>query len=117
MSKVALKTELRKTQKGVCALSLDKLSVETYLFDTDRIEPKAMGGIYTDENTRAVMPIEHFKRHLIYRERTPELTKLKILVDGREQLRKLMNSANNRLLAAKRSTDQMDPITKEWLEN
>ena len=56
------------------------------------------------------------KRHFIYKERTPELTQLKILIDGREQIRKLNNSLNNRILAAKRQTDQMDEITATWIK-
>jgi hypothetical protein len=115
MSKEALKTKLRKEQNGLCSISAKKLAKETKLFDTDRLYPKAKGGIYTDENTRALDAVEHMKRHFIYRERTPELTQLKVLIDGREQIRTLMNSLNNRLLAAKRQTDQMDQITEKWI--
>jgi transposase len=116
MSKTLLKTKLRKQQNGLCSVSAAKLAKETRLFDTDRIEPKVNGGIYTDENTRVLDPVAHMKRHFIYRERTLELTQLKVLIDGREQIIKLMNSLNNRLLAAKRRTDEMDAITKEWIE-
>jgi hypothetical protein len=116
MSKVALKTKLRKEQNGMCSISAKQLAKETSLFDTDRLEPKAKGGIYTDENTRVLEPITHMKRHFIYRERTPELTQLKVLIDGREQIRKFVNSLNNRLLAAKRQTDQMDSITEAWIK-
>jgi hypothetical protein len=116
MSKVALKTKLRREQNGICSISASELAKETKLFDTDRIEPKAKGGIYTDENTRALDPVTHMKRHFIYRERTPELTQLKVLIDGREQIRKLMNSLNNRLLAAKRRTDEMDSVTEKWIK-
>lgn len=117
MTKTALKTKLRKEQNGMCSVSAKHLAEETKLFDTDRIEPKAKGGTYTDENTRVLEPVAHMKRHFIYRERTPELTQLKVLIDGREQIRKLMNSLNNRLLAAKRETDQMDSITETWIRN
>jgi hypothetical protein len=117
MTKTALKTRLRKEQNGLCSVSARHLAEETRLFDTDRIEPKAKGGIYTDENTRVLDPVMHMKRHSVYRERTPELTELKVLIDGREQIRKLMNSVNNRLLAAKRGTDQMDSITEIWLKS
>jgi hypothetical protein len=115
MSKVALKTKIRTKQNGKCAISAASLAKETFLFDTDRIDPKANGGTYTDENTRGLNPVEHMKRHFIYRERTPELTELKILIDGREHIRKFMNSLNNRLLAAKRQTDEMDKITEKWI--
>jgi hypothetical protein len=116
MSKIILKKKIRTNQNGVCAISGVKLEEETILFDTDRIEPKAKGGTYTNENTRVLEPIAHMKRHFIYRERTPELTQLKILIDGREQIRKLMNSLNNRLLAAKRHIDQMDEFTENWIK-
>ena len=116
MTKVALKTRLRKEQNGICIVSAKTLAKETMLYDTDRIEPKAKGGTYTDENTRALDPVAHMKRHFIYRERTPGLTQLKVLIDGREQIRKLMNSLNNRLLAAKRGTDEMDSVTQAWIK-
>lgn len=115
MSKVALKSKLRKNQNGICSMSAKHLAEETRLFDTDRLMPKAKGGIYTDENSRALDPIEHMKRHFIYKERNVELTQLKILIDGREQIRKLSNSLGNRLLAAKRQTDQMDSETEKWI--
>lgn len=116
MAKEVLKTRIKKRQNGKCAITSKELAKETRLYDTDRLEPKAKGGIYMDKNTRVVEPIAHMKRHFIYRERTPELTQLKILIDGREQVRKLMNSLNNRLLAAKRRTDDMDSITEKWIK-
>jgi hypothetical protein len=116
MSKTALKEKIRTKQNGKCILSTEVLGKETELFDTDRINPKAKGGTYTDENTRGLTPVEHMKRHFIYRERTPELTELKVLIDGREQIRKFMNSLNNRLLAAKRQTDEMDSVTETWIK-
>ena len=116
MSKVLLKTKLRVNQNSRCKISKKELDIETKLFDTDRIVPKAKGGIYTTENTRALDPITHMERHFTYRERTPELTELKVLIDGREQIRKLMNSLNNRILAAKRNTDQMDAETESWIK-
>jgi hypothetical protein len=116
MSKIALKEKIRTKQNGHDVLTAEELGVETSLMDTDRINPKANGGTYTDENTRVLNPVSHMKRHFIYKERTPELTELKILIDGREQIRKLVNSLNNRILAAKRRTDQMDPTTQVWIE-
>jgi hypothetical protein len=116
MSKVALKTKLHKQQDGFCAISAKQLAKETKLFDTDRIEPKAKGGTYTDGNSRALTPLAHMERHNILKLRTPELTELKVLIDGREQIRKFMNSLNNRLLAVKRQTDQMDQMTEIWIK-
>lgn len=111
-----LKNRIKASQNGKSAMSDTALAEMPRMYDTDRINPKANGGIYTDENTRVLTPVEHMKRHFIYRERTPELTELKVLIDGREQIRKLMNSLNNRMLAAKRGTDQMDAITEAWIK-
>ena len=66
--KEVLKQRIRTKQNGVCSISANTLAKETRLFDTDRIIPKAKGGIYTDENTRVLEPVEHMKRHFIYRE-------------------------------------------------
>jgi hypothetical protein len=98
-------------------LSAEKLGVDTKLFDTDRINPKAQGGIYTEDNTRVLTPRSHMERHGNLRVLTPEIEQLKILIDDREQIKKLLYSLTNRLLAAKRMTDHMDPITKEWIDN
>jgi len=114
--KEALKEKIRNKQNGKCLVTSKDLAKETRLFDTDRIDPKANGGTYTDENTRALDPIGHMKWHNIYRERSPEMAELKTLIDGREQIRKLLNSLNNRLLADKRNTDHIDLKTKQWIE-
>lgn len=116
MTKVALKKRIRTKQNGECLITATKLAEETRLFDIDRILPKAKGGTYTDENARVLDPVAHMKRHFIFRERTPELTELKVLIDGREQIRKLLNSLNNRILAVKRRTDEMDSITEKWIK-
>lgn len=114
--KEALKTKIRNKQSQKCALTGKKLPEETKLIDTDRIDPKANGGIYTNKNTRIVDPIAHMIRHGNYREREEQLNELKILIDGREQLRKSFNSDNNRMLAMKRGTDSLDTETYEFLE-
>lgn len=116
MAKEILKENIKRRQNGKSALSNVRLPEEKSLWDTDRITPKHQGGIYTDENTRGVDPVSHMKRHGNYKEREKELHDLKIIMDGREQLRKLVNSFNNRLLALKRGTDDLDIQTKEWLE-
>jgi hypothetical protein len=115
MNKVVIKTKIKKTQNGKCALSEEQLPENLSLQDTDRINPKANGGIYTDENTRIVDPVEHMKRHGNYRERENKLNKLKTLMDAREQLRKLNNSANNRIMAMKRKIDVIDEKTECFL--
>ena len=116
MNKVALKETIKVKQSGNCALSKKRLPKDVSLYDTDRINPKAKGGIYTDENTRLVLPDAHMKRHGNYRERTPEIEELKVMIDGREHIRKFVNSLNNRLLASKRRTDKLDPITQDWIK-
>lgn len=116
MGKQALKTKISEKQQKKCALSGKPLKADLSLLDTDRIDPKANGGIYTDENTRIVDPIEHMIRHGNYRERETQLEQLKVLIDAREQLRKSFNSDNNRMLAMKRGTDQLDELTFEYLE-
>ena len=115
MSKEALKIAIAKRQNGKCKLSGKDLSIDTALVDVDRIEPKMMGGIYTHENTRVVTPVEHMKRHGIYKEREKEMEVLKSLIDAREQLRKFENSCGNRILAMQRGTDLLDKETFEFL--
>ena len=89
---------------------------ETCLVDIHRKTPKTKGGIYTKENSVILTPTDHQKHHGIYRERTKELTELKTLIDGREQIRKFDGSLNNRILAVKRGTDNMDSITESWIK-
>ena len=115
MGKQALKTKISQKQQNECALSGNQLKADLSLIDTDRINPKANGGIYTDENTRIVDPIAHMIRHGNFRERGEQLEKLKSMIDGREQVSKLLYSANNRILAMKRRTDVLDERTLEWL--
>lgn len=117
MPKEAIKTRISKAQKDKCAITGTPLKADLSLMDTDRIDPKANGGIYTDENTRIVDPIAHMIRHGNFLEREKQLDELKVLIDGREQLRKSFNSDNNRMLAMKRGTDKLDTRTYEYLEN
>jgi len=116
MSKKALKTAILLKQKGLDALTGDLLSSDLTLVDTDRILPKAEGGIYTNGNTRIVDPIAHMKRHGNYREREEQLDEIKTVVDGREQIRKMVNSASNRIKAMERRTDSLDQSTVDFLE-
>jgi len=114
--KEKLKKTISQKQNGQCALSGRALPKDTALFDTDRINEKFKGGTYTDENTRGLNPVTHMERHGNLRHRSPQLLELKSLIDAREQLRKVSNSASNRLLALERRTDDPDQRTKEWLE-
>ena len=118
MAKVLLKENIRKRQNGKDALSKIKLPEEIKLWDTDRIIPKASGGTYDDlKNVRGLDPVEHMKRHNNYRERKVELEHLKTLIDAREQIRKMLNGFNNRLLAMERKTDYLDVETQIWLKS
>lgn len=85
--------------------------IDTALLDVHRKVPKAEGGELTAENVEVIKPVEHMKLHGNLRERTEELEKLKMLIDAREQRRKAYNSANNRILAYKRRTDNLDEET------
>ena len=116
MGKVVLKENIKKRQNGKDALSKVGLPDDSKLWDTDRILQKKDGGTYDNlENVRGVNPIVHMKRHGTYKEREVEFHELKILIDAREQIRKLLNGSNNRLLAWQRGTDDMDEVTREWL--
>lgn len=83
--------------------------------DVHRKTPKTEGGEYTSDNVEVLDPIEHMKHHDNLRIRSEEMEKLKSLVDAREQLRKSVNSSNNRILAYKRGTDMIDEETMEFL--
>jgi len=117
MSKTALKEKIRRTKANVCMLTGEELPEETALFDTHRLNPKRKGGIYTDQNTIIADPVAHMKEHFIFRERSPEIEELKIMIDGREHIRKFVNSLNNRLLASKRRTDKLDSVTQDWIKH
>ena len=90
--------------------------IDISLLDTHRKTPKAKGGIYTEENTIVINPVDHMIEHGIYKIRDEKLNQLKTLIDGREQLRKFENSCGNRILAMKRGTDELDTETLEFLQ-
>lgn len=117
MAKEALKIAGRKKQGELCALSGKRLAKENALVDTDRIVPRSEGGTYTDENTRIVNPVDHQKRHGNHRERTPEMQRLKSLIDDRNQILKLTMKINNQLLAYERCVDHPTEATKQWLQD
>lgn len=114
--KEGLKKKISKKQDGRCALSGERLSSETELFDTDRVVPKAEGGIYTDENTQVADPVAHMVRHGSFRLRDDDLAELKSFIDDREQVMKLRNKVDNQLRAAKRRTDDLHEDTINFLE-
>lgn len=116
MGKTLLKENIKKRQNGKDALSKALLPEDHALWDTDRITPKSEGGTYDmPDNVRGLNPVEHMKRHGNLRIRETECHDLKILIDAREQIRKLVNSSNNRLLAYKRGTDDIDKKTIDFL--
>lgn len=116
MGKEAIKERIMHKQNGKCALSESELKKDYPYVDTDRINPKANGGIYKDNNTRIVDPVEHMKRHGTYRQREAAMEILKAMVDAREQLMKNVNGINNRVLAIQRRTDFEDVQTTDLLK-
>ena len=116
MSKKEIKSKMYAHNKK-CAISGESLNENLSLIDIDRLNPKTEGGIYKEDNCRLLNPVEHMKRHGNYREREEALDQLKVLIDAREQMRKTVNSLNNRILAAMRNTDTMDEETEDWILN
>ena len=117
MAKEAIKTVLIEKQEGLDALSGKPLAKEFPLVDTDRIVPKLDGGTYDDlDNVRILDPVEHMKRHGIYRERSAWHDELKSIYDARAQVMKLKNKINNQLLAYQRNTDHKEDEIAEFLE-
>lgn len=115
MPKRALKTAIVSTQQGLCALTETPLSPDLALMDTDRILPKASGGIYTRDNTRVVDPVAHLDRHGNLRERETSLDELKSHFDDRRQVMKLLLKENNQILAYERRVDKPHPKTLAFL--
>ncbi len=115
-NKRALKTTIAAQQQNVCALSGADLAVaDIALMDTDRITPKADGGIYATANTRVVDPIAHLGRHGNLRTREAALDNLKSIFDDRVQVMRLTLKINNQLLAYERRTDNPHPTTATFL--
>lgn len=112
-----LKSKKRKEQKDKCAVSGRKLKREPLTFDARRRVPKAKGGTLTEENIEVVDPIANMAINGNLRIRTKEEEELKVLIDGREHVRRFYNSLNNRLKAAlDRKTDHLDKETEEWMK-
>lgn len=89
---------------------------ELCLIDTHRKLPKAKGGTYYDlSNVEIIKPRDHMAVHGTLKDRPEWLDKLKSLMDARQQLIKQYNSCNNRLLAMKRRTDNLDGATVDFL--
>lgn len=115
MSKVQLKRQAATKQGDRCAISGARLAKDSALVDTDRETPKLQGGVYDDENTRAVDPRAHMARHGTLRERDEALEKLKSMFDDRVQTMKLQFKINNQLLAYERRVDHSNPETAAFL--
>ena len=109
------KARATRRQGNKCALTGVELKADPSLNDQDRIVPRAAGGTYTDENTRATEPRAHMSRHGILRERDELHTKLKDQFDRRRQMMKNCNQQNNSILAILRHTDSADPEMMERL--
>lgn len=115
MIKQKLKIEALKIQDNKCPITGKFLKPKLSLLDTDRLTPKAAGGTYELDNYRVIEPLTHMQRHGTLKERPAWLDTLKSLMDAREQMRKQFNSANNRILAMKRRTDNLDETTVDFL--
>lgn len=115
MAKEVLKRRIAEEQGRNCAICGEPVSEETALVDTDRRNPKANGGEYTDPNTRVVHPECHMRRHGIHRVREDDFHRLKMIIDDREQVRKLAIKVNNQMLAHDRQTDELSEVTQNWL--
>lgn len=116
MAKEALKQRIGEEQGRRCALCGEPVPEDVAYVDTDRKNPKASGGEYTDENTRIVHPTCHMERHGIRRVREKDLHELKMILDDREQVRKLAMKVNNQMLAHGRRVDELSETTQKWLE-
>lgn len=86
------------------------------LVDRSRIVPKSEGGTLDSGNVRVIHPLENYRLHGNYRERSPELTALKAVFDSRRKIMKLKLGINNQILAYKRETDTPDVDTLVFLE-
>lgn len=116
MSKTALKRSLHDQQNGQCAITASELKQNLSLVDIDRITERKNGGVYTKDNSRILDPVAHMERHGIYKKREEQLDALKTSMDGRFQVRKLLNSIVNRMLAMDRRVDAMDEATYDFLK-
>lgn len=115
MSKAKLKQSIAVTQDGLCAISGETLPENQSLVDVDRILEKTNGGIYTEENSRVLIPRAHMERHGILRDREDWLETLKSLMDDRAQTMRLLFKINNQLLAYQRRVDHMNSETEKFL--
>jgi len=115
MGKTSIKKRVRKEQNDCYTVKGKALPKEDWKIDKHRPIPKAEGGIYTDENTSLLDPVEHMKHHGNLRIRTEDLDRLKALVDDREQVMKLRNKIANQLRAYERRTDNLSDFTKKYL--
>ena len=84
--------------------------------DVHRIIPKASGGTYEEMNYEITTPVDHMKEHGNYRERSEELDEIKSLMDDRQQVMKLTMKVQNQLLAYERNTDNLNEVTRKFLE-
>ena len=116
MSKEQLKETYAGSNGKVCALCGLPIEGEYYLYDTDRINPKANGGDYAEGNYRIAHPGCHMRRHGTYRERVTLIEELKAIIDDRVQIMKMYNKVNNQLKAYERRTDVLNKGTLDFLE-
>lgn len=86
------------------------------LCDAHRKKMKKDGGECSVNNVSIKYPVEHMELHDNLRIRETGLDLIKSLMDDRRQVINIRNKIQNQLLAYKRKTDHLNPITKNWLE-
>jgi len=86
------------------------------LMDVHRPVPKTEGGTYIEGNVVLIDPVDHMIEHGNYRQRSEGLEHIKALMDDRRQVMKLVMKIQNQLLAYERNVDNMNDMTKAWLE-
>ena len=123
MSKEKLKDTAVELQNGR-SLSGEELPTDEFgdliypLVDTHRPTPRAEGGIYTDENTKVMLPTEHRDLHgnTPWLE-DPQLIKLRAIMEDYRTCMKLRMKIDNHYLAVKRQMDEMTPEIAQMFED
>jgi len=116
--KESIKQQVVEEKGNLCFYCGEPVDVNNcVLFDVHRGKQKVVGGTYDDiDNVNIAHPWCHMKEHGTLRTRTDELSKLKSMVDDREQVMKLRNKIANQLSAYQRKTDDLSDITRKFLE-
>ena len=90
---------------------------ESSLLDKHRRVKKRHGGKVEKSNIDYIEPVDNMYLNGTLREREASLEKLKVLMDERNQLLKMKNSFNNRILAYERRVDLLQESTLVFLKD